>query len=254
MNMKAIVRGRARGTLLLCAVLGTAACGGRVRESADDDPTAQPTSSDLDACSMDGSEPWMGVWEGPVEHEQGRFVPLRIELGAGATGPCGTVTWGVPSGPEFNPEAMGDDYTIAITARPVAGQTYAITAGAFRDATLQLSFMPVQHFDAWCRAQATFPLEGGDGYSCLPQVGGGECMTQEDCVWNLLSGGTISASLPKVDLCTVAQACLCDAVSCVANPDGRSVSFELSIAGEAASGVYRESDAWESELVLARRR
>jgi hypothetical protein len=166
---------------------------------------------------------------------------VRIELtGRGPQGLCGSVTWGTANGVELNPETMAG-YSQSIIDQPVDGQVYSITSGAFRDPDLRVAFTPAQQWNAWCSAQPPF-VEAGSGYGwCLPNAGF-ECDQNGQCVLMLPSGGTMSTSSVKWEMCVYRFVCLCNAATCMANPERNELLFELSIDGDEATGVYQGWD------------
>lgn len=251
----------------LGATLGLAACGGDSLDVGTHDPQAQasagsagtssapaepmplPSWPPLDDCPSGSTASFIGVWEGVFEDAFFQPVrPLRIELtGEKPGGLCGTVTWGAGNSEPLDPAAV----SYANVRAPADGQTFGITAGGYRDNDLRVAFVPAQQWNAWCSAQRPF-VSSESGYgSCLPGSSSSVCsFTTEMCSVTPDGGETFTLPLSGVELCrSHIGTCLCNAVSCIANPDSPSILLQLSIDGDVASGRYQE---WGIRLVRAR--
>jgi hypothetical protein len=156
------------------------------------------------------------------------IVKGTIVLGAGTPPPPATdpnIGW--PAGVvDLTLFSNGDGYV-------AEGYTYAYDGGSFDTHRLRFTVNLWQLWAGWCALQ-TPPVDGSTG--CIPNWGGS--VTPNACsLQNPSTGANVPIDCTKLALCLGSPACTCNASGCTNSDNSDTLSFDLFVTDDTASGT-----------------
>jgi hypothetical protein len=203
-----------------------------------------------DGCSASSDADIVGVWEGSIQDASFKDVtPLRLEiLGASEQGGvCGTLRWSegeLPPAPRNPDVGWPDDARLGFGGGAAffqEGASYTLLDGVMRGSAVRFRISAHEPWGAWCALQTPYYAPGSDSYQCMPDyLSLSQSSSARTCVLTRPDGSPLQIEVGKCGLCT-SPVCSCNASECAANPNdssASSLSFDLSISGERASGRF----------------
>jgi hypothetical protein len=220
-----------------------------------------PTWPPNDDCTTGTQQPqFLGQWDGYIQGTSisDQFSTFLLNItAANETRVCGTLTFGdraplVTLPPVTDPNNVYPPATIRAQSRtiqgPFLGVPYTLISGQRNNQRMTFDVALSEVFKEWCSLQSPYGFRNGcSEFQCVPagysfSLRGPDALATADCQTQVTENGPmITVPCGRLMLCSAMNPfCVCNASHCVAKVSD-SDSFDLTISGDTASGVYGSS-------------